>query len=191
MAMARAAFNEKTPFTSKLDLYLRKKLVKCYILSVVLYGVETWTLHKGDQEILENFEIWCWRRMEKISWTDRVRNEVLQEVNDESNKLQTIRKKAKCIAHILSRNCLLKCVIERKMEGRTEVTGRHRRIHKQLLNDLKETTDYWKLKSHTLWAAGCGRVYGNVVKQTMELIKWNIQKSVCYLVVGFSLPSQK
>jgi hypothetical protein len=76
IAMAKAAFNKKkTLFTSKLDLNLRTKLVKCYIWSVALYGAETWTHRKVDQTYLESFEMWCWRRMEKISWTDRVRNE--------------------------------------------------------------------------------------------------------------------
>jgi hypothetical protein len=75
IAMAKAAFNKKkTLFTSKLDLYLRKKQVKCYIWSIALYGAETWTPRKIDQKYLESFEMWCWRRMEKISWTDRVRN---------------------------------------------------------------------------------------------------------------------
>ena len=49
--------------------------MKCYIWSIALYGAETWTLRKVDQKYLECFEMWCWRRMEKISWTDRVRNE--------------------------------------------------------------------------------------------------------------------
>jgi hypothetical protein len=76
IAMAKAAFNKKkTLFTRKLDLNLRKKLVNCYIWSIALYGTETWTLRKVDQKYLESFEKWCWRRMEKISWTDRVRNE--------------------------------------------------------------------------------------------------------------------
>jgi hypothetical protein len=68
ISMAKAAFNKKkTCFTSKMDLNLRKKLVKCYIWSIALYGAETW----------------CWRRMEKISWTDRVRNEeVLHRVKE-------------------------------------------------------------------------------------------------------------
>jgi hypothetical protein len=74
IAMAKAAFNKKTLFTSKLDFNLRKKLVKCYIWSTALYGAEMWTLQKADHEYLESFEMWCWRRMEKISWTDRVRN---------------------------------------------------------------------------------------------------------------------
>jgi hypothetical protein len=61
--------------TSKLDLNLRKKLVKCYIWSMAFYGAETWTLRAADQKYLKSFEVWCWRRMEKISWTDHVRNE--------------------------------------------------------------------------------------------------------------------
>ena len=75
-AMAKAAFNKKRVlFTSMLDFKLRKKLVKCYIWSIALYGAETWTLRAADQKHLESFEMWCWRRIEKISWTDHVRNE--------------------------------------------------------------------------------------------------------------------
>jgi len=92
--MTRAAFNiKKTLFTSKLELNLRKKLVrvKCYIWNMALYGAETWTLRAADQEYLENFEMWCWRRMEKISWTDHVRNEeVLLRVNEQRNILHEI-----------------------------------------------------------------------------------------------------
>jgi hypothetical protein len=90
--MAKAAFNMKTLFTSKLDLELRKKLVKCYIWSTALYGAETWTFRKLDQKYPERFEMWCWRRMEKIRWTDRVNNEaVLDRVKKERNILHTIR----------------------------------------------------------------------------------------------------
>jgi hypothetical protein len=70
IAMAKAAFNKKrTHFTSTLDLELRKKLVKCYVWSIVLYGAETWTLRAVDQKHLESSEMWCWRRIEKISCT--------------------------------------------------------------------------------------------------------------------------
>ena len=76
IAMAKAAFNKKwVLFTSTLDLELTKKLVKCYIWSIALYGAETWTFRRVDQKHLESFEMWCWRRMEKIIWTDHVRNE--------------------------------------------------------------------------------------------------------------------
>jgi hypothetical protein len=47
-----------------------------------------------DQKYLESFEMWCWRRMEKISWTDGVRNEeVLHRVKEERNILHTIKRK--------------------------------------------------------------------------------------------------
>jgi hypothetical protein len=68
IAMAKAAFNKnRTLFTSTLDLELRKKLVKCYVWSIALYSAETWMLRAVDQKHQESFEIWCWRRMEKIS----------------------------------------------------------------------------------------------------------------------------
>jgi hypothetical protein len=59
--------------------------------------------------------------MEKISWTDRVRKEVLHRVKDKRNIVQTVnRRKANWIGHILRRNCLLKHVIEGKTEGKKD-----------------------------------------------------------------------
>jgi hypothetical protein len=58
---------------------------------MALYGAETWTLRAADQKYLESFEMWCWRRMERISWTDRARNEELQTVKEDRNILQTIK----------------------------------------------------------------------------------------------------
>jgi hypothetical protein len=60
-------------FTSKMNLELKKKVIKCYTCSIAVYGAETWTLRAADQKHLVCFEMWCWRRLE-ISWTDRVRN---------------------------------------------------------------------------------------------------------------------
>jgi hypothetical protein len=174
IAMAKAAFNKKKPlFTSKLDLNLRNKVVTCYIWSIALYGAETWTLRKVDQKYLESFEMWCWRRMEKISWTDHVRNAVLHRVKEERNILHTIkRRKANCIGHILCRNCLLKHMIEGKLEGRIEIMGRKARRLKRLLDDLKEKRRYWKLKEEaldrTLWRTRFGRGYVPVIRQTTE-----------------------
>jgi len=78
--------------------------------------------------------------MEKISWTDRVRKEeVLRRVKGERNIIHTVRRrKANWIGHILCKNCFLKHVIDEKKRGRIEVTGRQRRRHKQLLDELKE-----------------------------------------------------
>jgi len=114
IAMVKAAFNEKRAlFTSTLDLELRKKLVKGYIWSIALYGAETWMLRAVDQKHLESFEMLCWRRMEKIIWTDHVRNKVLLRVKKQRNIMHEISKrKANWIAHIVRRNCHLQRVIE-------------------------------------------------------------------------------
>jgi hypothetical protein len=112
--------------------------------------------------------------MEKISWTDRVRNEeVLHRVKEERNILHTVKgRKANWIGHILRRNCLLKHVMEGKLGGRIEMTERRGRRRKRLLDDLKEKRRYWKLKEETLdrpqWRTRFGRGYGHVVRQTTE-----------------------
>jgi hypothetical protein len=109
IAIAKAAFNKKRAlfFTSTFDLALREKLVKCCIWSTAFYGAETWTLLAVDQKNLESFEMWCRRRMEKIRWTDHVRNEVLLRVKEQRNILHEISKrKANWIGQILRKKLL-------------------------------------------------------------------------------------
>jgi len=76
--------------------------------------------------------------MKKISWTDHVRNEeVLLRVKEQRNILHEIRKwNTNWIGHILRRNCLLQRVIEGKIKGGIEVTGRRGRRRSKLLDDL-------------------------------------------------------
>ena len=78
--------------------------------------------------------------MEKISWTDHVRNEeVLLRINKQRIILHEIRKrKANWFGHILRRNCFLKQVIEGKIKGDMEVARRRGRRRKKLLDDLKD-----------------------------------------------------
>jgi hypothetical protein len=98
--------------------------VKCYTWSIALYGAEICTLRAVNQKHLESFEMWCWRGMEEISWTDHVRYEdVLLRVKEQRNILHEIRKrKANWIGHILRRNFILQRVIEGKIQGGIEVT---------------------------------------------------------------------
>ena len=65
IAMAKEAFNRKRSiFRGPLEKELSKRLVKCFVWSVVLYGAETWTLRQNEQKRSEAFEIWILRRME-------------------------------------------------------------------------------------------------------------------------------
>jgi hypothetical protein len=138
--------------TSKMGLELRKKQVQCFIWSVASCGAETWTLRAVDQKHMESFEMWCWRRMEKINRIDHVRNEeVLFRVKEQRNILHEISKReANWIGHILCRNCLLQQVIEGKISGGIEVTGRRGRRRRKVVDDLKERRGYSELKEEAL-----------------------------------------
>jgi len=72
----------------------------------------------------------------------------------------------------LSWNCLIKHVIEGKIEGKKEVTGGRGRRGKELLDDHYETNEYWKLKEEalypSLWRKHFGRGCGPVVRQMTE-----------------------
>ena len=74
--------------------------------------------------------------------------------------------------YIWRRNCLLKRVVENKIEERIEVTGRRGGGSKQLLDNLKETREYWQLKEgaldNTLWRTCLRRSYGPDVRHNTE-----------------------
>jgi hypothetical protein len=115
-----------------------------------------------------------WRRMEKISFTDHVRNEeVLLRVKEQRNILHEISKrKANWIGQIFRRNCCLRQVIEGKIKGEIEVRGRRGRRSRKLLNNLKERRGYLHLKEEaldrTVWRACFGRGFGPVVRETAK-----------------------
>jgi hypothetical protein len=152
--------------------------------SVALYFAETWTLHKVDQKCLERFETWCWWRMEKISWTDRVRNEkVLHRVKEERNIIHTIqRMMANWIGQILSRNCLIKHNTERRIGRGIKVTGRQGRRRTQLLNNLKQKRWYWKLS---------GRIKSHSVENSLWTRLWtrrNKEQGMVIFVSSITVP---
>ena len=94
---------------------------------------------------------------------------MLLQVNEQRNILHAIRKrKAKWIGHILRGNCLLKQVIEGKIEGEIEVTRRQGRRRKKLLDDLKDRRGYSHLKEEALdrsmWRNRFGRGFEPVVR---------------------------
>jgi hypothetical protein len=103
-----------------------------------------------------------------------VRNEeVFHRVKEQRNILREINKrKVNWIDHILHRNCLLRQVIEGKIKGGIEVTGKRGRRRRKLLDDLKERRGYSHLKEEALdrttWRTRFGRGFGPVVRQTTE-----------------------
>jgi hypothetical protein len=111
---------------------------------MALYGAKIWTLQKRDQKHRENSETWCWRRMEKISWTDRVKHGGILHIQPRRKEvLCTIKiRKVNCIGHTLRRKCLLKHV----RGGNKEETILRERRRKQVLDERTEKKEYLNLK---------------------------------------------
>ena len=106
IVIAKESFNRKMSLlTSKLNIELKKKLVRCYVCSIALYGSETWTLKKLERKYLESFEMWCWRRMEKIKWSEKVTNEQVLDRKGEKRTLlnNILRREANWLGHILKK----------------------------------------------------------------------------------------
>jgi len=88
--MAQVAFNKRKIFSQANCLKLKEETSKMPQLEQC---AETWTLQEADQKNLETFEMWCWRRMEKISWAENVRSKALQRGKVERNILYTIQRR--------------------------------------------------------------------------------------------------
>ena len=57
-------------------------LVKAMVFPVVMYGCESWTVKKAECRIIDAFELWCWRRLLRVSWTARRSNQsILKEIS--------------------------------------------------------------------------------------------------------------
>src|SRR6476469_6602766 len=111
--MAKDAFNKrKELLTRSIRVDLRMRLVKTLVWPVVLYGCETWTMKKEEINRLNVFEMWVWRRMEKVSWTDkRSKEQVLNSMNEKSSLVKTIRdRKKNLIGHVVRGDGLMKLV---------------------------------------------------------------------------------
>ena len=121
IAQAKEAFgNRKELLTKSLKTATKIKIIKTLVWTTLLYGSETWTLKKEDIRKLEALEMWLWRRMEKIRWTDRITNEeVLNRVGVGRSLIEVLRnRKKKWIGHVLRGDGLLKEVIDGRMEGK-------------------------------------------------------------------------
>ena len=106
----RSIHRKMSFLTCKLNIELKKKLVRCYVWNIALYSSEeTWTLRKLERKYLETFEMWCWGRMEKIKWSEKITNEqVLDRIGEKITLINNILcRKGNWIGHILRRNCLL------------------------------------------------------------------------------------
>ena len=76
---------------------------------------------KEDIRRLEAFEMWIWRRMMKVSWTEHKTNEeVLQMVDIERQMMDTLRRRQRWLGHVIRYDSLLRITLEGRIEGKQE-----------------------------------------------------------------------
>ena len=64
--------------TRDITLLSKVRLVKAMVFPVVTYGCESWTVKKAEHRRIDGFELWCWRRLLRVSWTARRSNQMLK-----------------------------------------------------------------------------------------------------------------
>ena len=96
-------------------------LVKAMVFPVVMYGCESWTIKKTEHQRIDAFELWCWRRLQRVSWTTRRSNQsILKEISPEySLERLMLKLKFQYFDHLMQRtDSLEKTLMRGKIEGR-------------------------------------------------------------------------
>ena len=112
-------------------------LVKAMVFPVVMYGCESWTIKKAECQRIDAFELWCWRRLLRVPWTERRSNlSILKEISPEySLEGLMLRLKLQYFGHLMWRtDSFEKTLMLGKIEGR-------RRRGRQSLRWLDGITD--------------------------------------------------
>ncbi|CAM4846317.1 unnamed protein product [Rotaria magnacalcarata] len=96
------------------------------VFPITTYGCESWTLKQADRKKIDSFELWCWRKLLRVSWTDKRTNKsILQEIKPEySLEASIVKLKLSYFGHIMRRHESLEKEI---MLGTIE--GKRRRVN--------------------------------------------------------------
>ena len=145
IAQAKRAFVELDNIlkNKKMTVRTRMLVLKCYVHSILQYGCEAWTLNAELRRAINAFEMWCLRRMQRISYVNRKTNEeILQQTGQKRELLKNVmNRQLQFFWHVMRKQKLEQVVICGKIRGK-RARGRQRlKFMDQLKDVLGESTE--------------------------------------------------
>ena len=104
-----------------ITLLTKVHMVKVIAFSVVMYGYESWNIKRAEQQRIDVFQLWCWKKLLRVPWTARASSQsILKEINPEySFEGLMLKLKLHYLGHLMQRaNSLEKTLMLGKIEGR-------------------------------------------------------------------------
>ena len=119
----KKSYDKPRQWVKSRDIILLTKvhIVKVMVFPVVMYGCESWTIKKAENQRTDAFELWCWGRLLRVPWTARSSNQsILKEISPEySLEGLMLKLKLQYFGHLMQRaDSLEKTLMLRKSEGR-------------------------------------------------------------------------
>ena len=123
-----------------ITLPTKVRLVKAMVFPVVMYGCESWTVKRAECQIIDAFELWCWRRLLRVPWTARGSNQsILKEISPAcSLEGLMLKLKLQYFGHLMRRTDSLEKTL---MLGRIEGRRRRRRQRMRWLDGITNSMD--------------------------------------------------